>query len=167
MSTSQNYQPDKTRQANKIKYDEKLYYSKKEYLDKLGTSYSLKKENCKTELAYISRIILLETYGKNHMSQFLRDFENIFPSVEYVFKTFLYKNKIHIYYVVIIAIGIVNDYYTALILLEAAGYPFNNIEYSPIRKLLEDFYSQETLLNKNAEERFNTIKNELLILSSL
>ncbi|MBE6489057.1 MAG: hypothetical protein E7Z86_10140 [Methanosphaera stadtmanae] len=121
------------------------------------------RDKYKNELAYISRIILKSHYGNKPMNCFLDDFEFYFrESVEYVFSILKGdKNHLSIYHAVIIAIGIIDNYYDALLLLEASGIPFLNIEYDMLMVFLQRFYSNEAIKGMSIKERID-IKDKIL-----
>ncbi|MBE6025192.1 MAG: hypothetical protein E7231_18795 [Cellulosilyticum sp.] len=97
------------------------------------------------------------------MNCFLDDFEFYFrESVEYVFSILKGdKNHLSIYHAVIIAIGIIDNYYDALLLLEASGIPFLNIEYDMLMVFLQRFYSNEAIKGMSIKERID-IKDKIL-----
>ncbi|WP_294219338.1 hypothetical protein [Pseudobutyrivibrio sp.] len=97
------------------------------------------------------------------MNLFLKDFSFYWhESVDYVYSLLKGdKNHLSLYYAVIIAIGILDDYYDALLLIEAAGFPFNNLEYNILKEFLGKVYSIDNLNKMSIRERVS-LKETLL-----
>jgi len=146
-----------------ITYSEREYQKHKKEIQNKGKDFNLYRTNYRNELSYISRVLLTQKYGRKHMNLFLKDFSFYWhESVDYVYSLLKGdKNHLSLYYAVIIAIGILDDYYDALLLIEAAGFPFNNLEYNILKEFLGKVYSIDNLNKMSIRERVS-LKETLL-----